>query len=102
MNPVIQRETALRRANEVRSITAALKRSVAGQDSAMGKLMVREAIGNPPAELSTLRVHALLRSISGIAEKKTDRLMKRANVSPRRRLGELTDHERMRMDLVLR
>lgn len=102
MDHATQCKAALKQANEVRSITAALKRSVAGQDSATGKLMVREAIGNPPAELSTVRVHALVRSINRIGERKTDTLMKRANVSPRRRLGELTAHERMRMDLVLR
>ena len=102
MNAVLQRDTALRRANQVRSVNATLKRNIAAQDFDTGKLMVREAIGNPPVELKSVRVYDLLCSLRKVGSFKADRYLRRANVSPRRRIGELTDHERMRLDLVLR
>lgn len=102
MHNTEQSRAALARANECRMLKAAFKRSVAEQDRAMGKLMVREAISDPPAEFARTNVDELLRSIRSIGREKARSILVWADLSPRRRIGELTDNERSRLDEALR
>jgi hypothetical protein len=89
-----QRLEALTAGNRVRSAGAAVKREVAA-----GELGVVEALDDPRA--ARLTVAALLMSVRGVAQKKTRRVLLLARVGGSRRVGELTQRERVALLAVL-
>lgn len=56
-----QRQSALKRANEVRLTNAAFRRRVVNMDAVAGLLTVAMALENPTAEQAALKVEDLLR-----------------------------------------
>jgi hypothetical protein len=90
-----QRMAALRRANEVRTARAAIKR-----DLKTGRRDVRVLIAEPPPELATCKIAELIIAAPKFGKSKTDRLLRQVKVSPSRTIGGLSD--RQRDDLVIR
>lgn len=102
MNPVLQRDAARERANHFRTVQAIFKRNVAGQSMDVGLRLVREAIADPPVELSGLRVEKVLMAVRAVGIEKANAYLRKAHLSPNRKLRDLTDNERARLELVLR
>lgn len=97
-----QQRTALIKANKHRHVQADFKRMLRGQDLDVGKLMIREVIGEPASELAAMRVESLLRSMRSVGPDKALAYCRRSRVSATRKVGELTANERNRLDTVLR
>ena len=87
-----QTKGALDAANRNRIIQAETKRRIAS-----GDLSPRVVIGNPEPAVRSMRVLALLQSIRQVGSYRATTICSTAGVNPLRKLGDLTDRERMRL-----
>jgi len=84
-----QRLQALRRANEIRTLRAQLKR-----DLAAGRVLIADVLIRPPAYAAGLRVSVLLRAVPRYGQARVSRLLANARISDSKRLGALTERQR--------
>lgn len=84
-----QRMDALRKANEVRSQRAGLKR-----DLKDGKLDIVEVLQGPPEFLRTAKVFDLLLVVPKFGRVKATRVLSRCRVSPAKTVGGLSERQR--------
>lgn len=89
-----QNIVALERANRIRLTRTAYKREVKSLDQEAGKLRVAELIENYPIECNRLSVVELLRCITRYERTRALKLMRRAKVSERVTLGNMTERQR--------
>lgn len=90
-----QRDAARARANEIRSLRAALKREIAG-----GRPVV-PLIQEPPDWLLTMKVWELVASVRGVGRAKARRILDACHVDVTRTVGGLNDRQRRDLTLVL-
>lgn len=83
-----QRERALARANEIRSLRSTLKRSITGPSHAAAIIL------DPPWYLQTMKVDQLLLAIPKLGRVKVDVFMRTVRVSPSKRVGGLSDRQK--------
>jgi hypothetical protein len=90
-----QRRAALEHANEIRSFRAQLKKDVkAGRTD-----VVLLLLSNEP-KLQTMKVFELVKSAPRMGHYKTDRILRRLEISPSKTIGGMT--ERQRRELAAR
>lgn len=89
-----QRQSALVLANEVRSARARFKEHLFGLARRDSLEAAVGALVDPPAEVQTMYVHDLVLACRQIGEAKAHRVLLVAQVSPRKRVGGITDRQR--------
>ena len=88
-----QRMEALRRANDIRSKRAQLKR-----DLKAGKVKIQTLLLDPPAYVQTAKVFDMLLAVPKYGRVKTNRILNTCRISPSKTIGGLS--ERQRAELV--
>jgi hypothetical protein len=92
-----QRMEALKRANEIRSRRAGLKR-----DLKAGRVKVHGLLLDPPDYLQTAKVFDLLLAVPKYGRVKVNRLLNHCRISPSKTLGGLSQRQRNELVLYLR
>lgn len=87
-----RRRNALRRANEIRSVRAKLKRELRE-----GNASITALLAAPPEQLSTAKVFDLLVAVPKIGPVRATRLLSRARISETRTVGGLSAGQRSRL-----
>ena len=88
-----QRMEALKRANEIRSRRAQLKR-----DLKAGKVKVQTLLLDPPEYVQTAKVFDMLLAVPKYGRVKANRILNQCRISPSKTIGGLS--ERQRAELV--
>ena len=88
-----QRMDALRRANEIRTRRARLKRDLKG-----GRVKIDGLLLDPPDYLQTAKVFDLLLAVPKYGRVKVNRILTHCRISPSKTIGGLS--ERQRTELV--
>jgi hypothetical protein len=92
-----QRMDALRRANEIRTQRAALKRNLkAGREQIHGLLL------DPPDYLLTAKVFDLLLAVPKYGRVKVNRILTHCRISPSKTIGGLSERQRDELVRFLR
>ena len=92
-----QRMEALRRANEIRTRRARLKRDLkAGRSQIDGLLL------DPPDYLQTAKVFDLLLAVPKYGRVKVNRILTHCRISPSKTIGGLSERQRTELVLYLR
>jgi hypothetical protein len=84
-----QRLEALRKANEIRSARAQLKKDIAA-----GRVRIDEVLRDPPACARTAKVDDLLLALPGFGKARVGRLLIRLQISESKTLAGLSDRQR--------
>jgi len=84
-----QRKQALKRANEVRSKRAALKR-----DLKAGRVKIQTLLLDPPEYLLTAKVIDMLLAVPKVGRVKANRVLKSCRVSPSKTFAGLSERQR--------
>jgi hypothetical protein len=84
-----QRRYAIARANQVRHRRARLKRMLQG-----GDVHLAEVLREPPPYLRTMLLEQLLEAAPHLGKRKSERIVKSAQVRRQVQIGELTERER--------
>ena len=87
-----QRKQALKRANEVRTKRAALKRELKA-----GRVTIQKLLLNPPPYLLTAKVIDMLLAVPKVGRVKANRVLKSCRVSPSKTFGGLSERQRKEM-----
>jgi hypothetical protein len=88
-----QRMEALRRANDIRSRRARLKKDLKG-----GKASIHALLLDPPDYVQTAKVFDMLLAVPKYGRVKTNRILNQCRISPSKTIGGLS--ERQRAELV--
>jgi hypothetical protein len=88
-----QRMDALKRANEIRTRRATLKR-----DLKAGRVKIHDLLTEPPEYLQTAKVFDLLLAVPKYGRVKVNRILTHCRISPSKTIGGLS--ERQRNELV--
>ena len=88
-----QRMEALRRANEIRTRRASLKR-----DLKAGRTQIHGLLLDPPEYLQTAKVFDLLLAVPKYGRVKVNRILTQCRISPSKTIGGLS--ERQRAELI--
>ena len=88
-----QRMEALKRANEIRTRRATLKRDLKG-----GRVKIHGLLLDPPEYLQTAKVFDLLLAVPKYGRVKVNRILTHCRISPSKTIGGLS--ERQRNELV--
>ena len=92
-----QRMEALRRANEVRSRRAQVKR-----DLKAGRQTIHVLLLEPPEYLQTAKVFVLLLSVPKYGRVKVNRILTQCRIAPSKTLGGLSERQRRELAALLR
>lgn len=84
-----QRMDALRRANEVRTYRAKLKRRLAAREESP-----RDVLAYPEEQVDTMKVFDLLLAMPKVGRVKANRMLVQARISPSKTVGGLSDRQR--------
>lgn len=98
---ITDRDAARLLANRYRSVQKMFKQNIAKHPADVGLSMVREAIVDPPAELSGMRIEKVLMAVRRVGLDKSAAILRKAHISPTRKLRDLTDNERERLSRIL-
>lgn len=88
-----QRMDALKRANDIRTARAKLKKDLKG-----GRVSILELLESPPEYLLTAKVFDLLLAVPKYGRVKANRVLNQCRISPAKTIGGLS--ERQRAELV--
>ena len=91
-----QRMDALKRANNIRTARAQLKR-----DLKAGRTTITDVLGDPPDYLVTAKVFDMLLAVPKYGRVKTNRILKQCKVSPAKTIGGLSDRQRQELVSLL-
>lgn len=92
-----QRQDALKRANEIRTARARLKR-----DLKAGRRRIHELILDPPEWLATAKLWDLLLAVPKYGRVKVNRILKECRISPSKTVGGLSERQRNEVVSYLR
>jgi len=92
-----QRMDALKRANDVRTRRARLKR-----DLKAGRVHIRGLLLDPPDYLQTAKVFDLLLAVPKYGRVKANRILTQCRISPSKTLGGLSERQRNELVSYLR
>lgn len=84
-----QRMEALKRANDIRTARAKLKR-----DLKDGRLSIAPLLNDPPEFLLTAKVFDLLLSVPGFGRVSANRILSQARISPSKTVGGMSERQR--------
>lgn len=94
---LVQRRDALRRANDIRTRRARLKR-----DLKAGRRDVLALIADPPEWTETMKVFDLLLAVPKYGRVKVNRVLVQCRISPSKTLGGLSERQRGELRGMLR
>lgn len=90
-----QRTSALRRANEIRTARAQLKRDIYSRPAHASLTTAADIVRNPPEWAHSMDITSLLRACRGLGRVKASGVVKHAQITwPRQRLARLTPKQR--------
>jgi hypothetical protein len=92
-----QRMEALKRANDIRTRRARLKR-----DLKAGKVKVQGLLLDPPEYLQTAKVFDLLLAVPKYGRVKANRILNQCRISPSKTIGGLSERQRNELVSYLR
>jgi hypothetical protein len=92
-----QRMEALRRANDIRSQRAQLKRDLKG-----GKVKIQTLLLDPPEYVQTAKVIDMLLAVPKYGRVKTNRILNQCRISPSKTIGGLSQRQRDELVAQLR
>jgi hypothetical protein len=92
-----QRMDALKRANEIRTERAQLKR-----DLKAGRIGIQSLLLNPPEYLATAKVFDLLLAVPKYGRVKANRILTHCRISPSKTIGGLSERQRNELVSYLR
>ena len=92
-----QRMDALRRANEIRTRRAELKRELKA-----GRAQIHGLLLDPPAYLETAKVFDLLLAVPKYGRVKVNRILTQCRISPSKTIGGLSQRQRTELVSLLR
>ena len=92
-----QRIRALRRANEIRSARAQLKR-----DLKAGRTSIHDLLLRPPGYLETAKVFDMMLAVPKYGRVKVDKVLKQCRISPSKTIGGLSQRQRTELVSMLR
>jgi hypothetical protein len=88
---------ALRRANDIRSKRAQLKR-----DLKASKVKIQTLLMDPPEYVQTAKVIDMLMAVPKYGRVKTNRILKQCRISPSKTIGGLSERQRAELVAQLR
>lgn len=92
-----QRMDALKRANEIRSRRARLKRDLKG-----GRVQIHGLLLDPPDYIATAKVFDLLLAVPKYGRVKVNRILTHCRISPSKTIGGLSERQRSELVSFLR
>ncbi|HEX2359029.1 MAG TPA: integration host factor, actinobacterial type [Solirubrobacterales bacterium] len=92
-----QRMEALKRANNIRSRRARLKRDLKG-----GKVRIQTLLLDPPEYVQTAKVLDMLLAVPKYGRVKTNRILNQCRISPSKTIGGLSERQRAELVAQLR
>jgi hypothetical protein len=92
-----QRMEALKRANDIRTRRASLKR-----DLKAGRVHIQSLLQNPPDFLETAKVFDLLLAVPKYGRVKVNRILTQCRISPSKTVGGLSERQRNELVSFLR
>jgi len=92
-----QRMEALRRANDIRSKRAQLKR-----DLKASKVKIQTLLMDPPEHVLTAKVIDMLMAVPKYGRVKTNRILNQCRISPSKTIGGLSERQRAELVTQLR
>jgi len=92
-----QRMDALRRANDIRTARAKLKK-----DLKAGRVSILELLESPPEYILTAKVFDLLLAVPKYGRVKANRVLNQCRISPAKTVGGLSERQRKEMVSLLR
>jgi hypothetical protein len=92
-----QRMDALKRANDIRTARAKLKK-----DLKAGRASILELLESPPEYILTAKVFDLLLAIPKYGRVKANRVLNQCRISPAKTVGGLSERQRKEMITLLR
>jgi hypothetical protein len=92
-----QRMEALKRANEIRTRRARLKRDLKG-----GRTQIHSLLLNPPEYIATAKVFDLLLAVPKYGRVKVNRILNQCRISPSKTIGGLSERQRSELVSFLR
>ncbi len=94
---LVQRMEALRRANDIRSRRAQLKR-----DLKAGRQPIHESLLEPPEYLETAKVFDLLLAVPKYGRVKVNKILTQCRISPSKTIGGLSQRQRAELVALMR
>lgn len=94
---LLQRMTALERANDIRFRRADLKR-----DLKAGRVTIYALLLDPPACIDTMKLGDLLLAVPSLGRVKVNKALSRCQISPSKSIGGLTVRQRDEVVALLR
>ena len=92
-----QRMEALKRANDIRSARARLKK-----DLKAGKTSIQSLLLDPPEYVETAKVFDMLLAVPKYGRVKTNRILNQCRISPSKTIGGLSERQRAELVAQLR
>jgi S13-like H2TH domain len=92
-----QRMEALKRANNIRSARAKLKKDLKG-----GKTSIQSLLLDPPEYVETAKVFDMLLAVPKYGRVKTNRILNMCRISPSKTIGGLSERQRTELIAQLR
>jgi hypothetical protein len=92
-----QRMDALKRANDIRTARAKLKK-----DLKAGRVSILDLLASPPEYILTAKVFDLLLAVPKYGRVKANRVLNQCRISPAKTVGGLSDRQRKEMVSLLR
>jgi S13-like protein len=92
-----QRMDALRRANDIRTRRAQLKRDLKG-----GRVTIDKLLLDPPAYLGTAKVFDMLLAVPKYGRVKVNKVLTQCRISPSKTIGGLSERQRTELVAMLR
>lgn len=92
-----QRMAALKRANDIRTKRARLKRNLKA-----GKASINAMLLDPPEYLQTAKVFDMLLAVPKYGRVKTNRILTQCRISPSKTIGGLSERQRAELVVLLR
>ena len=92
-----QRMEALKRANDIRSARAKLKK-----DLKAGRYSIHTLLSNPPSYVETAKVFDMLVAVPKYGRVKANKVLTQCRISPSKTIGGLSDRQRAELVALLR
>ena len=94
---LVQRMDALKRANDIRSRRAQLKR-----DLKAGRTSIHDLLLRPPGYLETAKVFDMMLAVPKYGRVKVDKVLKQCRISPSKTICGLSERQRSELVTLLR
>jgi hypothetical protein len=92
-----QRMEALKRANDIRTARAKLKKDLKG-----GRVSIHAILLDPPEYVMTAKVFDMLLAVPKYGRVKTNRILNQCRISPSKTIGGLSERQRTELVSLLR